>query len=276
MRHNNVAAQTKLHPTRTSALAYNTVYSKNEKLYAKYIRPIEIRARDKRGVSSPLKSSAILFSISTVYIYCKVHAPKMLALEIFLCLTEKIVTPVEIVVRMLRVIRHQKNIATRLFLLSMWCHSTAKYYTQCHPQIITKKKQILALGWNNIDSLSSWQHQLRSGSSPGISFGCLPARDIRFVGANVVCVCSRREREREIDISYSTYLLHTLYSDSQSLFIVRAQGEKAANVYISRATMCLCVYSYSVVLCLHIQKYGDEIYYIDDMCKWLGVLSVCV
>jgi hypothetical protein len=50
MRPNDVAAQTKLHPTRTSALAYIIqFYSKKEKLSTKYIRPIEIRARDKRG-----------------------------------------------------------------------------------------------------------------------------------------------------------------------------------------------------------------------------------
>lgn len=109
----------------------------------------------------------------------------MLALETFLSLTEKKsprpsqsrvqVTPVEIVVRMLRVIRHQKNRATRLFL--SLCRSTAKYYTQYRPEIIIKKKQILALGWNNIDSLSlvlyryMRQHQLRSDHHREFLFG---------------------------------------------------------------------------------------------------------
>jgi hypothetical protein len=106
-------------------------------------------------------------------------------------------------------------------------------------------------------------------------FWCLPARDIRFVGANVVCV--RREREWDRQTIVRIYYRYTIYWFTVSLFIVRAQGEKSANVYIQGNYVCVSIATLSsCVYYIHTYKYGDEIYYIDDMCKWLGVLSVCV
>jgi hypothetical protein len=90
-------------------------------------------------------------------------------------------------------------------------------------------------------------------------FWCLPARDIRFVGANVVCVCSRRERE--IDKLYLLYI-HYILIHSLSIYRESPRGKIRKCIYPRQ--LCVCVYSYSVVLCLlytHIQIRRWDILY---------------
>lgn len=154
-------------------------------------------------MSSPLKSSALLIPSRLSNIYTvKCTLQRCWRLKHFSLLRKKSpcrprqsrvqVTPVEIVVRMLRVIRHQTNSDSVISIGVMSLIHGQILDTQCRSEIIKRNSK----SWHSDGIISTLsrptigymrQHQLRSDHHREFLFGCLPARDIRFVGANVVC-----------------------------------------------------------------------------------------